>query len=105
MAKLNLQVFVTELDVKDQKGAGTIAERDAAVAKIYRDYLTMMLAEPNVTAVLTWGITDRHSWLNDWEHIKRADGKPLRPLPFGPDMRPTSVFYAERDAIDSRKPA
>src|SRR6185437_12322245 len=62
MAKLNLQVFVTELDVNDQKVPGTVAERDAAVAKLYRDYLTMMLAEPNVQAVVTWGITDGHSW-------------------------------------------
>lgn len=102
MAKLNLQVFITELDVNDQKVPGTIAERDAAVAKIYRDYLTMMLAEPNVKAVLTWGVTDGHSWLNDWEHLKRADRKPLRPLPFDPEMRPTPVFFAERAAIDSR---
>lgn len=101
LAKLDLQVFVTELDVNDGKIPGTIRDRDAAVAKVYRDYLTMMLAEPNVKAVLTWGITDGHSWLNDWEHIKRADGKPLRPLPFGPNMQPTAVFYAERDAIDS----
>jgi endo-1,4-beta-xylanase len=101
MAKLNLQVFVTELDVNDNKVPGTITDRDASVAKVYRDYLTMMLAEPNVKAVLTWGITDRQTWLNEYEK-KRADGKPLRPLPFGPDMQPTAAFYAERDAIDSR---
>ena len=103
MAKLNLQVFVTELDVNDNKVSGTIADRDAAVAKIYREYLTMMLSEPNVTAILTWGITDRHTWLNAYTK-KRADKKPLRPLPFDRDMRPVPAFYAERDAIDSRKP-
>lgn len=103
MAKLNLQVFVTELDVNDSKVPGAIADRDAVLAKVYRDYLGMMLAEPNVKAVLTWGITDGHSWLNEWEHIRRTNGKPLRPLPFGPDMQPTPAFYAERDAIDTRK--
>ncbi|MGH9617926.1 MAG: endo-1,4-beta-xylanase [Acidobacteriaceae bacterium] len=103
LAKLNMQVFVTELDVADGKIPGTVQDRDAAVAKVYRDYLTMMLAEPNVKAVLTWGITDRDSWLNNWEHIKRADGKPLRPLPFGPNLEPTAAFYAERDAIDTRR--
>jgi endo-1,4-beta-xylanase len=101
MAKLNLQVFVTELDVNDGKIPGTIQDRDAAVAKVYRDYLTIMLAEPNVKAVLTWGITDRNTWLN--EEDKRVDRKPLRPLPFGPNMRPTAAFYAERDAIDTRR--
>ncbi len=102
LAKLNLQVFVTELDVNDRKVAGTIQDRDAAVAKVYRDYLTTMLAERNVTAVLTWGITDRYTWLDGYSP-KRADGKPLRPLPFDPDLHPTAAFYAERDAIDSRR--
>ncbi|MHB1958462.1 MAG: endo-1,4-beta-xylanase [Acidobacteriaceae bacterium] len=102
MAKLNLQVFVTELDVADRKVSGTVHERDAVVAKVYRDYLTMMLAEPNVKAVLTWGITDRYTWLNGQKEDKRADGKPLRPLPFDGNLQPTAAFYAERDAIDTR---
>ena len=87
---------------RTEKFAGTVHERDAVVAKIYRDYLTMMLAEPNVKAVLTWGITDRYTWLNGEKEDKRADGKPLRPLPFDENLKPTAAFYAERDAIDSR---
>ena len=103
MAKMNLQVFVTELDVADGKISSTVPDRDAAVAKVYREYLTMMLAEPNVKAVLTWGITDRYTWLNEVAKDKRIDGKPLRPLPFDPSMQPTAAFYAERDAIDTRR--
>lgn len=102
MAKLNLQVFVTELDVADRKVPGMVHDRDAVVAKVYRDYLTMMLAEPNVKAVLTWGLTDRYTWLNGEKEDKRADGKRLRPLPFDSNMQPTAAFYAERDAIDTR---
>lgn len=102
MAKMNLQVFVTELDVADRKVPGTVRERDAVVAKVYRDYLTMMLAEPNVKAVLTWGITDRYTWLNGEQEDKRADGKTLRPLPFDQNLQPTAAFYAERGAIDTR---
>ena len=78
-----------------------MAERDAGVAKTYRDYLTPVLAEPNVTAALTWGITDRYTWLNG-PHAPRADGKPERPLPFDYDYNPTPAFFAERDAIDGR---
>jgi endo-1,4-beta-xylanase len=102
MAKMNLQVFVTELDVVDRKVPGTVRDRDAVVAKVYRDYLTMMLAEPNVKAVLTWGITDRYTWLNGQKEDKRVDGKQLRPLPFDQNLQPTAAFYAERDAIDTR---
>ena len=105
LAAMRLQVFITELDVNDRKLPEEVASRDAAVAKIYRDYLTMMLAEPNVTAALTWGITDRYTWLNGLEHASRADGKPERPLPFDYDYNPTPAFFAMRDAIDTRSAA
>ncbi len=75
---LNMQVFITELDVSDHKLAGSVAERDAAVGKLYGDYLDLVLAEPNVTAVLTWGITDKYTWLDG--HHSRSDGQPQRPL-------------------------
>jgi endo-1,4-beta-xylanase len=102
LREMGLQVFVTEMDVNDRKLPDDVAERDAGVAKTYRDYLTAMLAEPNVTAALTWGITDRYTWLNGLPRASRADGKPERPLPFDYDYSPTPAFFAERDAIDSR---
>jgi endo-1,4-beta-xylanase len=102
LARMRLQVFITEMDVNDRKLPESVPERDAAVAKTYRDYLTMMLAEPNVNVALTWGITDRYTWLNNGKNA-RADGKPERPLPFDYDYSPTPAFFAERDAIDSRR--
>jgi endo-1,4-beta-xylanase len=98
---MGLQVFVTEMDVNDRKLTGSPAERDAAVAKMYRDYLTLMLAERNLNVALTWGITDRYTWLKGPKY-GRADGQPNRPLPFDADYKPTPAFYAERAAIDSR---
>src|SRR5277367_6696876 len=64
LRQMELQVFITELDVNERKLDGTEAERDAVIARIYKHYVTMMVAEPNVTAVLTWGVTDRYTWLN-----------------------------------------
>jgi endo-1,4-beta-xylanase len=101
LRRMGLLVFVTELDVNDKRVEGSVAERDAAVARVYCDYLTMMMTEPNVRAVLTWGITDRYTWLNG-EKYARADGKPQRPLPFDSDYRPAPAFFAERDALDTR---
>ncbi|HKV47191.1 MAG TPA: endo-1,4-beta-xylanase, partial [Candidatus Acidoferrales bacterium] len=101
---MGLQVFVTELDVNTQKAQGTVADRDAEVAHIYREYLTHMLAEPNVTAVLTWGITDRYTWLNSPRYA-RPDGQPQRPLPFDSDYKPTPAFFVECAALDSRSAA
>jgi endo-1,4-beta-xylanase len=103
LREMGLQVFITEMDVNDRKLPESVPERDAAVAQTYRDYLTMMLAEPNVNTVLTWGITDRDTWLNGLAHASRPDGKPERPLPFDYDYSPTPAFFAERDAIDSRR--
>src|ERR1700678_4264660 len=62
---LGLQVFVTEMDVKDD-GVATneMAERDKVVADVYRNYLSKALDGPEVKAVLTWGVTDKSTWLN-----------------------------------------
>lgn len=101
LRRMDLQVFVTELDVNEHRLTGAIAERDAGVAKVYREYVSMMLAEPNVTAVLTWGITDKYTWL-DGAKYARPDGQPQRCLPFDAEYRPTPAFFALRDAMDSR---
>jgi endo-1,4-beta-xylanase len=102
LAAMDLQVFITELDVNDRKLPEEVSERDTGVARTYREYLTSVLAEPNVTALLTWGITDRYTWLNGSPHASRADGKPERPLPFDYDYNPKPAFFAERDAIATR---
>jgi endo-1,4-beta-xylanase len=102
LRSMGLEVFITEMDVNDRNLPEAVEARDAAVAKVYRDYLTMMLAEPNVNVALTWGITDRYTWLQGAKH-GRADGRPERPLPFDYDYQATPAFFAERDAIDSRQ--
>lgn len=102
LAAMGLQVFITEMDVNDRNLPEAVGPRDAAVAGVYRDYLTMMLAEPNVNVALTWGITDRYTWLQGAKH-GRTDGRPERPLPFDYDYQPTPAFFAMRDAIDSRR--
>jgi len=101
LAALDMQVFITELDVSDYKLTGSAVERDAAVAKLYGDYLDLVLAEPNVTAVLTWGVTDKYTWLN--QHNPRSDGQLQRCLPFDADYQPTPIFFAMRKGFDSRR--
>ena len=101
LRRMRLRVFITELDVNERKLESSEAERDAAIARIYKDYVTMMVAESNVDAVLTWGITDRYTWLNS-PKFARADAKPQRCLPFDADYQPASAFFALRDALDSR---
>lgn len=102
LRRMDLQVFVTELDINERKLDGSVAERDAAIARLYKKYVGMMLAEPNVKAVLTWGITDRYTWLNAPKYA-RSDGKPQRDLPFDSDYQPTPAFFAYRDAFSARR--
>jgi endo-1,4-beta-xylanase len=98
VAKLGLDVYITEMDVKTVTPQSTPEADDAAVAKVYGDYLTMTLQEPNVPLVLTWGLVNGQSWLNGAHQNPNAE--PQRPLPFDDTLHATTVFFSLRDAID-----
>jgi endo-1,4-beta-xylanase len=95
--KMGLKVLVTEMDVNDRYLAPAIGPRDAAVAKMYGSYLGTVLRDPAVIAVLTWGITDKYTWLD--REDSRTDGQPERPLPFDAEMQPVPAFAAEVKAL------
>jgi endo-1,4-beta-xylanase len=97
LAALDLQVFITELDVDDARVQGTIAQRDSAVAAVYASYLSQVLQEPNVTALLTWEERDNDSWL--YGNV-RPDGTHPRPLPFDANYAAKPAFLSMRNAID-----
>ncbi len=100
MQELGLQVLITEMDVNDRELAGNEGMRDKVVAAVYRRYLDAMLKDANVTAVVTWGITDRRTWLNG--ENQRADELRERCLPFDAESRPVGAFFAMRDSVDKR---
>jgi endo-1,4-beta-xylanase len=99
---LGLQVFITELDVNDDAVAtDDMAERDKIVADVYRSYLTAALDGPEVKAVLTWGASDKNTWLNHGTKFRKQHPERLqRPLPFDPDYAPAPAFFAMRDSLD-----
>ena len=103
---LGLQVFITELDVKDDAVPNDdIAQRDKVVAAVYRNYLKTVLEGPQVKAVLTWGITDGNTWLNNGTKFRPLHPtRPQRPLPFDADLKPTPAFFAIRNAFDAAHP-
>ena len=52
--------------------------------------------------VVTWGLSDRHSWIVRHETNQsqwRKDGLPSRPLPFDADLHPNPAFTAMADAF------
>jgi endo-1,4-beta-xylanase len=98
---MGLQVFLTEMDVNDREWPADDAIRDAAVADCYASFLDTALADPSVRVVLTWGITDRATWLNT--EGARKDGLPERCLPFDRDGKAKKAFFAMRNSFDKRR--
>ncbi len=100
-ADMGLKIFITELDVNDQQLPNNNDDRDLGVAHVYRDFLNVALTNPAVYGLLTWGITDRYSWL---DHIKpRTDRLPQRPLPFDEHLQPKAAFNAIADVFERLK--
>ena len=96
---MGLKLMLTEMDVNDRWLPADAARRDAVVAATYASYLEQTLADPAVLGVLTWGITDRYTWLNHEDN--RADNLPERCLPFDADLQPKAAFRAELDALSN----
>jgi endo-1,4-beta-xylanase len=98
VAGLGLKIFVTELDVDDKSLPADIGQRDAAVAASYQNYLTAVLSVPAVTLVMTWGLSDRTSWLLQFS--PRPDGLPNRPLPLDANLARKPAWSAIAQALD-----
>lgn len=92
IAALDLRISITELDIDDQRLAPDIERRDAAVAEHARLFLATALDEPAVKMLLTWGYSNKLTWLN--AHRPRSDGLPHRGLPLDEDMNPTPFWSA-----------
>jgi endo-1,4-beta-xylanase len=95
---LGLSILITELDVGDHALPGDISVRDALVAKQYYNYLSFILQFKSVKTVLTWGLSDRSTWLA--KYSPRKDGLPVRPLLFDADLRPKPAFDAVMRAFN-----
>lgn len=102
---MELEVYLTELDVnEDDIASNEIAERDRVVAQTYRNFLDIALNNAAVKLVLTWGISDRSTWLNDGTtHHRKQPNRPQRSLPFDAEYRPTPAFFAMRESFDRRR--
>lgn len=88
LAALGLQVQITEMDVQIQRAGGTLPEKLAEQANIYRDMLAVCLEVTKCTAFEMWGFTDRYSW------IYASTGHADAPLIFDSLYHPKPAYFA-----------
>ncbi len=98
VASLGLKIMITEMDVIDKNLPKSSVVRDRLVAAVYEDYLSVALDEPAVIAVITWGLSDRYTWLSEFE--PRSDGAAVRPLPLDSTLNLKLAWNAIARAID-----
>jgi endo-1,4-beta-xylanase len=101
LAARGLDVMLTELDCIDKGAPSDIAARDEAVARAYRRYLDVALANRAVTTVINWGLSDRSSWVISGGDplAKRDDGLRARPLLFDTDLKPKPAYFTIVEAL------
>lgn len=85
LVALGLEVHVTEMDVRCVPPCG--ADRLATQATIYAGVVKACKDNSAATApsgkggcksVETWGLTDRHTWITDFDNPNHVDEKPLQ---------------------------
>ena len=101
VASHGLKITITELDVPEADVSLPVEERDRRVAEEVTRYLDVVLDEPAVEGIVTWGLSDRYSWLNA---KLRGSGTKNRGLPFDENLAPKPVTRAIVEAL-ARRPA
>jgi endo-1,4-beta-xylanase len=92
-----LHVLITEMDVLDDGLPKAPHRRDRMIADVYRRYLDVALESHYVKAVISFGLTDRYTWLD--EDTPRSDGAHRRPLAFDRNLRTKPQYRAIHDKL------
>ena len=95
-------VLITELDVRESWDAPQdLAARDALVAERTYAFTSTALAA-GVRTVLTWGLSEKYSWLSTEPAVALPDQRTHRGLPFNGDWRRTPMWDALARAFAGR---
>jgi endo-1,4-beta-xylanase len=88
LANLGLLAHITEMDVRTQYSQDPPEVELAAQAEHYRQAMETCLEAINCDVFITWGLTDRHSWIPGYT------GVPDAPLLFDEQGQPKPAFDA-----------
>ncbi|MET0239711.1 MAG: endo-1,4-beta-xylanase [Sphingobium sp.] len=100
LKQMDLKFMVTELDVDDSGTIGDVKWRDAEAAALAKSMLDVSFSFEHCLGVLTWGASDKHSWIRHSEERRRKDGAPQRPTPRDDDYRRKPLWSAIAQALD-----
>ena len=98
----NVEIYITELDIDDDRMPDDVAIRDEMVAKRYSELLSVALHEPAVKAVLTWDLIDPLSWYVGVYPKPAGSLRQTRPLLFDAQLQPKPSYRAVANALRSR---
>lgn len=97
----NLEVRISELDVKENQTDLPFKERDQRAADAVAEVLKVAVANRAVGTITSWGLSDRYSWL---PAVKGEAGY-NRGLPFNTDLQEKPLYHAIKEAMQQRQPA
>jgi endo-1,4-beta-xylanase len=92
LGRLGVGVKITELDVIDWQLPGPVIERDRLAAGLVAAFLGAVIEGQRPSSIITWGLSDRSSWIH--ETFKRKDSFSARPLPLDANYRPKPMMAA-----------
>jgi endo-1,4-beta-xylanase len=96
LAELGLEIHITEMDARIQKGTGVPYYDLASQARIYQNLTTVCLNTLACKALVVWGVTDQHSWIPRWTR------KPDAPLLFDGSYTPKLAYYGIQRALEAQ---
>ncbi len=99
LADLGLQVQFTEIDIRMDGEGGSQQQRLEKQAEEYRAITEVCAQAPACTAIVTWGFTDRYTWIE-----QRHDADEV-PLPFDVNFQPKPAYFSMRDMVAQGVPA
>jgi GH35 family endo-1,4-beta-xylanase len=103
LAQRNVEVWISELDVREFSLPADTAIRDALVAARIKSHLGNALKSGALTQVATWGLTDKYTWLaSEWTKYYGTTVRQPRPLPYDPAYQPKPMWTALADAFQNR---
>lgn len=94
LGELGLEVHITELDVKFSRGSDP--RRQELQAVDYQNMFEACLAVDACTTIVTWGVTDKYTWIRSDQGIEDA-----APLLFDENYQPKPAYFAVVDVLQN----